>query len=45
MVRKKLNPVQALKQLQTKFKRETTQIFGQLDQFRDGPKSIEVFTQ
>jgi hypothetical protein len=31
--------------LQQKFKRETAQIYSQLDQFRDGQKSIEVYTQ
>ena len=45
MVRKKLNDQQALKVLQSKFKRETQQIFSQLEQFRDGAKSIEVYTQ
>jgi hypothetical protein len=34
-----------LKVLQLKFKRETQQIFSQLEQFRDGAKSIEVYTQ
>ena len=44
LVKKKLNPAQALKVLQSKFKVETAQIFGQLDQFREGAKSIEVYT-
>ena len=43
--RKKLNSQQALKVPQQKFKRETIQIFGQLDQFREGAKSIEVYAQ
>lgn len=30
--------------LQQKFPAETEKIFMQLEQFRDGPKSIEVFT-
>ena len=45
MTKKKLNSQQALKLLQSKFKKETAQIFGQLDQFREGSKSMEVYTQ
>lgn len=45
LVKKKLNAQQALKLLQSKFKKETAQIFGQLEQFREGPKSMEVYTQ
>jgi len=43
--KKKLNHQQALKLLQSKFKKDTAQIFGQLEQFRDGTKSMEVYTQ
>ena len=42
--KKKLNSAQALKTLQSKFKKDTSQIFGQLEQFRDGTKSMEVYT-
>lgn len=45
LTKKKLNHQQALKMLQSKFKKETSQIFNQLDQFREGSKSMEVYTQ
>lgn len=45
LIKKKMNSSQSLKMLQSKFKKDTAQIFDQLEQFRDGSKSMEVFTE
>lgn len=45
LVKKKLNEQQALKVLQKKFKYDTNQIYGQLEQFRDGTRSLEIYQQ
>ena len=44
-MKKKMNCSQSLKMLQSKFKKDTAQILSELEKFRDGSKSMEVFTQ
>jgi len=45
MVKSKITPQQALKTLEKYFKEDLTGIYSEIDKFREGKKSLEVYTE
>lgn len=45
MIKGKISPQQALKTLEKYFKEDLTGIYSEIDKFREGKRSLEVYTE
>ncbi len=45
MIKRKITPQQALKTLEKYFKDDLSSIYQEIDKFREGKKSLEVYTE